>query len=127
MTRVLKITIDLLLVTLLILFFDAGYLYFNSGSFSSMITSIQHTTMEIRLWPVVICYAFIVTGIYYFIIRERKSVSDAILLGVVIYAVYDCTNYATLTNYSISFAIMDAIWGGALFGLVTFSYQLLID
>jgi uncharacterized membrane protein len=47
------------------------------------------------------------------------------LVGVVIYGVYDSTNYATLSNYTASFALKDTLWGGILFASVTYlTYQL---
>jgi uncharacterized membrane protein len=119
-----NIYLELIIIALLTLSFDAFYLYFNVDSFKRMIFDIQHTAMEFRLVPAIVCYFFLIVGIYYFIIREKKSVMEAFLLGLVIYAVYDSTNYAFLKNYSLSFAIMDALWGGILFALVTYVYRL---
>jgi len=115
--------LQLIFITLLTFFFDAIYLYLNASSFKQMVYDIQQTSIVLRIWPAIVCYAFIVFGIYYFIIREKRSVLDAFFLGIVIYAVYDSTNYATLANYYLSFAILDALWGGILFSLVTFVYQ----
>jgi uncharacterized membrane protein len=121
-----RLSLELIVLLFLTLLFDTGYLYLNKNFFTNMVYDIQDSAMTIRWSPVIICYAFIVLGIYYFIIREKKSIYEAFLLGLVIYVVYDSTNYATLTNYSLSFAIMDTLWGGILFALVTYCYQLLI-
>jgi uncharacterized membrane protein len=79
--------------------------------------------MTIRPESVVFCYFAIIAGLYYFIIKDNKSPLEAFLLGLVIYGVYDSTNYATLSNYTASFALKDTLWGGILFALVTFSFQ----
>jgi uncharacterized membrane protein len=59
-------------------------------------------------------------GINYFIIKPRKSVSEAFLLGLVIYGVYETTNYALLSNWSFLTVIIDTLWGGILFALTAF-------
>jgi len=41
------------------------------------------------------------------------------LLGLVIYGIYNCTNSATITNYTSKEAIIDMTWGTILFGLVS--------
>lgn len=115
--------IDICILTVLLLAFDGCYLYINTQMFRKLVFNIQGKNMIIRPESVVLCYFAIIVGLYYFIIQENKSPLEAFLLGSVIYAVYDCTNYATLSNYTASFAIMDTLWGGILFALVTFCFQ----
>ena len=106
-----------------ILFFllalDAIYFQFTLGGFSKMITRIQGSPIQMRWESAVVCY-FALTGLlYYFIIMPGKPAADAALLGFGTYAVYDATNYAVLKEYDLQFAVMDSLWGGALFYLVT--------
>ena len=63
---------------------------------------------------------YLIIGINYFIIKPRRSVSDAFLLGIVIYAVYETTSKALLKNWSYKIVFMDTLWGGILFTLTTF-------
>ena len=44
---------------------------------------------------------------------------DAFLLGIVIYGVYESTNYAILKNWNIKAVALDTLWGGILFALTT--------
>jgi uncharacterized membrane protein len=53
-----------------------------------------------------------------YLLLQTHSNMQAFLVGLSTYAVYDFTNYATLTNYELKFAIADSIWGGILFSLV---------
>ena len=53
-----------------------------------------------------------------YLLLQTNSNMQAFLVGLSTYAVYDFTNYATLTNYELKFAIADSIWGGILFSLV---------
>jgi uncharacterized membrane protein len=66
-----------------------------------------------------------VAGINYFIIKPRRSVSDAFLLGIIIYGVYETTNLALFKNWSILTVIIDTLWGGILFATTTYIVNLL--
>ena len=118
-----QICVDIFILTVLLLAIDGCYLYTNAKTFGNMVFNIQGKKMTIRPESVVLCYIAIIAGLYYFIIKDNKSPLEAFLLGFVIYAVYDTTNYATLANYTASFALMDALWGGILFALVTFCFR----
>ena len=56
----------------------------------------------------------------YFIIIPKKSHIDAFVLGLVIYGVYEGTNYAILKKWPLKIVIMDTLWGGILFALTSF-------
>jgi uncharacterized membrane protein len=72
-----------------------------------------------------ICYILLITGINYFIIKPRKSVSDAFLLGIIIYGVFETTNYALFKNWSLLTVLIDTLWGGLLFAGTTYVVNLL--
>jgi uncharacterized membrane protein len=68
------------------------------------------------------CYILLVSGLYYFIIKNSASIKDAFLLGVLIYGVYETTNYAFFKDWSLLLVILDTLWGGILFSTTTFLY-----
>ena len=46
------------------------------------------------------------------------------VLGLVIYGVYETTNYAIFKNWTLSTVLLDTAWGAILLGLTTFlTYQ----
>jgi uncharacterized membrane protein len=102
-----------------LLVFDGIYLQFIYGSFSKMIQKVQGSAMTIRPESAVVCYLALTGLLYYFIVREGKSPNDAALLGLGTYAVYETTSYAVMKNWDLQVAVMDTLWGGALFYLVT--------
>ncbi len=53
-----------------------------------------------------------------YLVTLARSTAEAAAIGAATYAVYDFTNYATLTKYDLNFAILDTAWGATLFGLV---------
>jgi uncharacterized membrane protein len=90
------------------------------GYFSNQVKNVQGSPLKLNFLGAAICYIFLVVGINYFIIKPRKSVSDAFLLGLVIYGVYETTNYAIFSNWSIVSVIIDTLWGGLLFAGTTY-------
>jgi uncharacterized membrane protein len=99
---------------------DFVYLSWIKPYFDTQIYRVQGSPLCINLWGAILCYFFLVFGLYYFILREKKSILDAFLLGLVLYGVYETTSYSLLKNWSFQTVIMDTLWGGILFALTTF-------
>jgi len=113
--------------TFLLVLIDSIYLTYVGNYFNNQIQSIQSSPLKLNLYGALIAYIFLSIGLNYFIIQRREPWYNAFLLGIVIYGVYEGTNYAILKNWSIYTVILDTLWGGILFGLVTFyTYRLLI-
>ncbi len=110
-----------------IIFISIDFIYLNvmKEYFDNQVKSIQGSPIKMNYLGAAICYILLIVGINYFIIKPRKSVSDAFLLGIVIYGVYETTNYALLKNWSILTVIIDTLWGGLLFAATTYLVNLL--
>ena len=67
-----------------------------------------------------ITYLLMTIALYYFVIKDNKSIYIAMLLGLLIYGVYNGTNIITINSYKLKVAILDTLWGTALFGLTTY-------
>ena len=94
--------------------------------FAKMVKGIQKEEMTLNMYGVVGSYILLVLVLYKFIILERKSPTDAFILGLCVYGVFDFTNIAIFKNYKWMPAILDTLWGGILFYLVTFvTYKIL--
>jgi uncharacterized membrane protein len=110
---------NLVLPGVILLALDYVYLNATKPMFESQIIEIQRVAMNVKIPGAVACYAFLIFGLYYFILRNHRPILDAVLLGLVIYGVYETTSYALLKKWRPSIMIMDTLWGGALFGLTT--------
>ena len=110
-----------------IVFITIDFIYLNvmKGYLNKQIEDIQGSKIEMNFLGVGLCYIFLIYGLNYFIIKPRKSVNEAFLLGLVIYGVYETTNYATFKKWSIITLIMDTLWGGLLFASTTYIINLL--
>ena len=105
----------MLLSAIIMISLDFVYLSVMKGYFMNQVKNVQGSALKLNYFGAAICYIFLVAGLNYFIIKPRKSVSDAFLLGLVIYGVYETTNYALFSNWSIVSVIIDTLWGGLLF------------
>ena len=110
-----------------IIFISLDFIYLQSikNYFQKQVQSVQGSAMQVNYLGAALCYVFLIAGINYFIIKPNRSVSDAFLLGLVIYGVYETTNYALFKNWSIITVIIDTLWGGILFALTTYIVSLL--
>jgi hypothetical protein len=116
---------SLLVSAIVFVCLDAVYLNFMKNYFDKQVQSVQGTKIQFNLLAALICYIFLIYGLNYFIIKPKRSASDAFLLGLVIYGTYETTNWAIFTKWSPLTVIMDTLWGGILFALTTTIVQFL--
>ena len=110
---------DYIISTAVILALDSVYLSSTKNYFSSLVKNIQKTNMKIRVLSAVGVYILLAFGLYTFIISKRRPAYEAFLLGVVIYGVFEMTNYAIFDNWSLLPVMFDTLWGGVLLYLST--------
>lgn len=75
-------------------------------------------------WAAAVVWLLIPLGIILFVL-PRSTASDpyltglgwGFLYGLILYAVYDLTNYAMLNRWSLKMTFVDILWGGVLCGL----------
>lgn len=116
---------NVLLSSLLFVAIDAVYLSTMSGFFNKLIKNIQGKKINFKMLGAVICYVLLIFGLNYFILNRNKSPFEAGLLGLVIYGVYESTNYAILDKWNLEALFLDTIWGFVLFYTTTYlTYKL---
>jgi hypothetical protein len=118
---------DFLMLASAIIFITIDFVYLSviKDYFINQIVKVQGSQPKINYFGAALCYIFLIVGINYFIIKPKKSINDAFLLGIVIYGVYETTNYALLKDWSIITVIMDTLWGGLLFASTTYIVNML--
>lgn len=105
---------------IILLSLDFVYITIFNKFFKSQIVQVQHTAFKMKIVGAIICYLILVLGLNYFILKQKRSITDAFLLGVLIYSVYETTNYSILKNWKIETVALDSLWGGILFSITTF-------
>jgi uncharacterized membrane protein len=109
------------------LFIDSVYLSNIGGPmFGKMVKNIQKDDMQLNVYGAIGAYILMILAVYKFIIMERKPPSDAFILGLCIYGVFDFTNYAIFKKYNMLIGLLDMFWGGILYYVVTWiTYKVL--
>lgn len=79
-----------------------------------------------EIWPAVIVYVLLAVGLIIFVLPKTVGAPIGLstflwgaLMGLVIYGVYDLTNYSFLAAWPITVTIADILWGSFLSGVTT--------
>ena len=118
----LKLFISSAIILLLI---DSIYLWGFSTYFSKLIKTIQKQPLVMNYLGVVICYILLIIGLNYFVLQNnslktKDKIKNAFILGIIIYGIYDSTNYAIFNKWDLKTLLLDTIWGGILLSLTTY-------
>ena len=77
----------------------------------------------LRIFPALVVYLIMPLAIILFVLPNVTNLTSAILwgalFGLVLYGIYDFTNYAFLQNWKIKMIIVDVAWGIFLNSLTT--------
>lgn len=118
-----------------IIVFCIDLIFLNSlfSKFTKQIKIIQNKEVIIKKIPAFISYLLLTIALYYFIIRKKDNyktnnelIKDAVILGSLIYGIFDATNLTLFNKWTVDLFIIDTIWGGILFGLSTYLYILFV-
>mgnify|MGYP002020043095 FL=1 len=98
---------------------DAVYLSSVGSKYNAMLTKIQGKGIQFKMVHAVLCYICLLGLINYFIIKDKRDYKDAFFLGLGVYGVYEFTNAAIFEKWELWSVVIDTLWGGILFALVT--------
>jgi len=113
------------LLPLIFILLDAIYITPQMSWFQSIYHNIQKSPLKVRYTSAIVCYLLLSVLLYTFILRPKRPLREAFLLGICVYGVYDATSYTLLKDYPLSLALIDTLWGGILFTVVTYLYRLI--
>jgi uncharacterized membrane protein len=87
--------------------------------------------MSVNIPAALATWVVIVTGIQLFVLPRTPANSPWLNLfiwgavfGVIVYAVYDLTNYAVMKNWPLTVTLVDIAWGGFLCAITATSMGL---
>ncbi len=101
---------------ILLALFDMPWVFLIGETAQKLILRIQGSELKLRYVPALIVYLALA-----YLVTKTESPLEAFKVGVATYAVYDFTNLAMFKNYTLSFAIMDSLWGGILMAMVRYA------
>lgn len=96
----------------LIFLIDIPWLTLVSDAFGTMVRNIQGSSLQLNAFAAAVVY--IALG---YLLTLPKSISEAFLLGLSTYAVFDFTNLSVFKDYELRLAVADSLWGGILMSI----------
>ena len=111
---------EFVVAAIVLLILDSIFISMNMGAYTDQVINVQRVIMTVKPIGVILSYAFIIGGLYFFILRQHRPIWEAFVLGLVVYGVYDATNYALLKKWDPYLSMMDTLWGGILMASTTY-------
>lgn len=117
----------IILFGLLILMFDAPWLYFYMGNQYKRLFNKLGIKLNMNIIGVILAYTVMIISFPYLIEDKNKDkmLKKAALVGFCIYGTYAFTLHAILPKYNIKLALSEVLWGTFLYTTVTKIIQLL--
>jgi uncharacterized membrane protein len=113
---------DIALLAVIFMAVDLGFLRILIPFWNKQLMQVQGSGLSMNYLAAGLSYLTLTLGLYYFIIRTRKPVVEAMLIGWFVYFVYELTNKAIITNWNWTTVLIDGLWGGISFGLTTWLF-----
>ena len=120
-----EIIINLIITAILFVSIDSIYLKLISPLFNSLIYNIQGSPIRLRLDGAIVAYLCIIGVFNYFILYKGATITEAFILGLFIYGIYEGTNRALFSKWTTSIMIIDTLWGGILFSVVFILFNII--
>ena len=115
----------IIVASIILIALDLGFMYLNKKMYENTVINIQRVIVVPKYVGFIMAYVLIIGALYWFILRNRRPIWEAIILGIAINGIYESTNYTVFKKWSLEMLIIDTLWGGALFGITTAAvYQL---
>jgi hypothetical protein len=124
--------LNFLLIVVLLIVIDFIWIgIINSQNYKKVIKAVQKSDLKARMLPGLVVYIALAFIILHWVVptvkvsRNQKTLfmnafTNGFLLGALVYAVFDFTNMAIFSNWTLTISIIDSLWGGVLTGLITY-------
>lgn len=134
--------IEYILTIIFIIFIDFIWIFSNSKNYNYLVEKVQKTPLSINFIGAILSYITLFCGLFLFSIpfieiklKENKNLFILCLiygggLGLLLYGMFNSTNYGIFTNYNFNIALMDTLWGFSIFTISSylfFSIKHIID
>lgn len=120
--------IQIIVVAICFLILDSIWLgIIMKSHYNLQVNKIQSKNINLRWFGALFAYTMMIISVVWFSlpkVRPQNSFFDSMvwggLLGLCLYGVFNGTNYAIFSNYTIKTLILDTLWGSFLIGITTF-------
>jgi uncharacterized membrane protein len=117
----------IVLTFIVVLIIDFSYLFFNRSMYSNIINK-----NNIKLQYGLIAWLIIAFTLTFFILSndsftETQKIMYAFIFGICVNGIYNFTNMTFFSNWNHQILLVDTLWGGILYAIVTFTVLYLRD
>ncbi len=109
--------------SILMLLLDIIWLKQDFMNFNKLISNIQSKPMRINNNAAIVVYILMLIGLHVYVLPKMDGTLKTAfmyggLFGFILYGVFDFTNMAIFSDYSLNHALFDVAWGTFLFTIV---------
>jgi uncharacterized membrane protein len=124
-------------IIVFILILDFIWLFLNSTNYNSLIEKVQKTPLSINFIGAILSYLTLICALFFFSIplielklKNNKNLFILCLLyggglGLLLYGMFNATNYGIFTNYNYKIALLDTFWGFIIFTISSYLFFLI--
>ena len=116
----------ILVTSILFIAIDFVYLKSLKPMTEKMIYNIQGSKMIFDYGGAIFAYICIIALFNYFIVYKNGTIFEAFLLGLLTYGIFEGTNRAIFSKWTVQFMTIDTLWGGILFATVLYLFRIII-
>jgi len=124
---------ELIMLTFLMVAIDLIWLQqLSQGIYQKVIKKINNTEESFLRIEGTVAWIVMALGILYYVMpkitpesSQQEIFTEGMYLGLLVYGVYNTTNYAFIKEWTLQISITDTIWGGIYFGLVSVIFNYL--
>jgi uncharacterized membrane protein len=108
---------------------DGLWIGFNQSMYLRVFEKVQNHRVQVNFIGAILSYVFVLVLLKFIVLPLIKLKNDfsimncikiAGLTGLCTYGVFNATNMALFMNYNTRIALMDTLWGGFLFTIVSY-------
>ena len=131
MTQVVKTVQSVFVLTLILVCLDFVWFKLVLDKVYTKMFNQLNNTQDFQFRPVgAVAWILLAIGIYYFALQPtpttaKQALIQGALVGLVIYGVYNATNYATITAWTPQVWLFDNLWGIVVCALTTLIFHTL--
>jgi uncharacterized membrane protein len=86
-------------------------------------SEVGNITKNVNIYAAILAWTLMIIGIIVFVLPKNHPLAYGALFGLVLYGVYDLTNFATLQSWTIKLLIIDVAWGVVLCSITSYAMQ----
>lgn len=115
------------LFSIMLLILHGAYIFLARNFLGNTISNVQQKYVDLKLHPIVLVIVMMAYVLYMAMIKYEFTLTDAIILGIILHGVHEMLNAVMFTNWSLMISSINTLWGGLTFGFIAFIYKRFIS